>query len=76
MTDPSTAAGCLQAAWAALSRGDEAERDRLCQRAKLLVAAENRAAAIERVMTVDFYVTAAGVAIKTTTMARAAGDLH
>jgi len=71
-----TAEGCLRGAWDALLRGDYGERDRLCDRAKRLAEAEQYASAVEKVMSIDFYVTPRGVSIPTLTMARAAGALQ
>lgn len=71
-----TAKECLQAAFQAVLRGDTGERDRLCERGKVLLEAEHKASAIQRVMAVDFYVTARGVAVPTVRMARAAGVIH
>lgn len=76
MTDESTSATCLQSAFQALLRGDYAERDRLCERASRLMVAERNALAMERVLAVDFYVTRHGVAVPTTTMAKAAGAIQ
>jgi hypothetical protein len=71
-----TARECLQAAFEAIKRSDYAERDRLCDRANRLVAAEDAAAAVERALSVDFYVNRKGVAIPTLTMAKAAGAIQ
>jgi hypothetical protein len=76
MTDPSTSADCIRAAWTALTKGNKAERDRLLDRAKLLLAAEENSSAVQRVLAVDFYVTARGVAYPSINMARAAGLIH
>lgn len=72
----STSEACLKAAWQALLRGDCTERDRLCERAKILLDAENKAAAVERVMAIDFYVRPNGVCVSTKAMARAVGVLN
>lgn len=71
-----TSEGCLKGAWAAILRGDYAERDRLCDRAKTLVEAERVANAIERVLLVDFYVSTDGRAVSSREMARQAGALQ
>lgn len=71
-----TAKGCLEMAFAALLRGDLDERDRLCKRGALLADAEEKAGRVERVLAVDFYVTAAGISIPTRAMARAAGAIQ
>lgn len=76
MTDTTTSQACLQAAFQALLHGNTAERDRLCERAKALLDAEHKASAVERIMAVDFYVTAHGEAVPTKAMAQAAGALH
>ena len=76
MTNPTTSQDCLRDAFAAILRGDATERDRLCERAKTLLDAEHYADAVERVMSKDFYVTRAGVAIPVKMMARAAGALQ
>ncbi len=76
MSDPATSAECLRAAFGALLEGDTVERDRLCRRAEELQAAETKAAAVAKVLSVDFYVTRAGVAIPTKRMAKAAGVLQ
>lgn len=71
-----TSEGCLRSAFQALLRGDTAERDRLCERAKILLKTEQHAAAVERVMQKDFYVTRAGTCIPIAAMAKAAGVLQ
>ena len=71
-----TSTSTLQAAFAALLRGDTAERDRLCERASVLIVAEERASAMQRVLSIDFYVTASGVAVPTKRMAKAAGVIQ
>lgn len=71
-----TAKECLQAAFQATIRGDYAERDRLCKRGATLADAEHHAAAVERVLAVDFFVTARGIVIPTLTMAKAAGAIQ
>lgn len=76
MTQPTTSGDCLKAGWAALLKGDTAERDRMVARARTLMAAEDHAARVERVLSVDFYVTARGTAVPTKTMAQAAGELN
>jgi hypothetical protein len=68
-----TSDACLKGAWDALLKGDTAERDRLCERAKMLMEAEKMANAIEKVMSIDFYVKPNGVAISSKIMAKAAG---
>lgn len=73
MPDPTTAAGCLKAAMEALPRGDRAERDRLLDRSETLWRAENKASAIEKVLSVDFYVTRDGRAISSKRLAEANG---
>jgi hypothetical protein len=67
-----TSDDCLRGAWAALIRGDTAERDRLCDRARSLMEAEGLARATEKVLSVDFYVKLDGTIIPTLLMARAA----
>jgi aminoglycoside/choline kinase family phosphotransferase len=71
-----TAKECLQAAFQATLRGDYTERDRLCKRGQMLAQAEHHAAAVERVLAIDFFVTAQGVSIPTLTMAKAAGAIQ
>lgn len=71
-----TSAGCLRAAFQAVLAGNYAERDRLCERAKVLLQAENHAAAVQRVLAVDFYVTARGDVVPTKRMAKAAGAIQ
>ena len=68
----STSSDCLRAAFQAILRGDYAERDRLCERAKKLEEAERYAHAVEKIAAVDFYVTPLGIAIPTTKMMKAA----
>ena len=55
-----TAESSLKAAFAALLRGDTAERDRLCQRAEVQHQAEARSRAIAKVLATDFYVNQRG----------------
>lgn len=74
MTD--TSKSCLREAFAALLRGDTAERDRLVSRARVLLEAERHADAVQRVMAKDFYVTRTGVVIPVGAMAKAAGTIH
>lgn len=74
--DPTTSSDCLRDAFQALLLGDTAGRDRLCERATALAEAEQHASAVERVLTVDFYVTRNGAAVPTLAMARAAGVIH
>lgn len=71
-SDETTSDGCAKLAFQAILRGDTAERDRLCERSRELIAAEGRAAAMEHVLSVDFYVTRGGVCIPTIKMAKAA----
>lgn len=71
-----TSEGCMRLAFQAIQRGDCAERDRLCERAQGLIAAEREASAMERVLAVDFYVTRHGVAVPTTHMAAVAGAIQ
>lgn len=71
-----TSQGCIKGAWDAILRGDYTERDRLCERGKKLAEAENYAAAVEKVMKVDFYVTRRGISIPTMTMTKAAGAIQ
>lgn len=71
-----TSSDCLRSAFAAILKGDAAERDRLCRRAAVLMTAEKQADAIEAVLRVDFYVKSNGVAISSLAMARAAGALQ
>lgn len=71
-----TSKGCLRMAFQAIMRGDYAERDRLCERAKALIAAEGEAAAMQRVLAVDFYVTSNGISIPTMKMAAVAGAIQ
>lgn len=66
----------MKAAFQAILRGDYAERDRLCERAKVLIAAEGAATAVERVLSADFYVSRNGIAIPTLKMAAAAGAIQ
>lgn len=76
MSQPSTASEALRLAFQAILRGDYAERDRILERAKRLIDAEDRAARVERALSVDFYVTRKGTVIPTQAMARAAGEIH
>lgn len=76
MGDPTTTEECLRQGFAALLRGDTAERDRLVRRAEKLMEAEHYAGAVERVLTVDFYVSRRGVAYRSTDLARAAGVIQ
>lgn len=76
MSGDNTSDGCMKAAFQAILRGDYAERDRLCARAKALIAAEGEAAAVERVLSADFYVSRNGIAIPTLKMAAVAGAIH
>lgn len=71
-----TAKDCLQGEFAALLRGDTAERDRLCARAERLIEVEQYADAVERVLDTNFYVTAGGVAIPSATLAKAGGVMQ
>lgn len=71
-----TTTECMKAAFEAICRGDYAERDRLIERVRVLDKAEREAAAITKVMLIDFYVTRAGVSIPTVVMAKAAGAIH
>ena len=74
--NPATSSDCLRAAMSALLRGDTTERDRLCERASRLLDAEEHAARVERVLSVDFYVREDGVAISTVAMARTVGVMQ
>jgi hypothetical protein len=67
-----TSKECMRGAFAAILRGDTAERDRLADRAKVLLAAEMQADTLQRVMSIDFFVTAGGLAIPSVMMAKAA----
>jgi hypothetical protein len=71
-----TSEKCMKGAWQAILRGDYAERDRLCDRARLLIEAEKQAGAMQRVMAVDFYVTDRGVAFPTKLMAEKVGAIQ
>ena len=71
-----TSDGCMRLAFQAILRCDYEERDRLCDRAKLLIKAEGEASAMERVMAVDFYVTCGGCVIPTARMAKVAGAIQ
>lgn len=71
-----TSEGCMKSAFSAILRGDYAERDRLCARARALMEAEHHADAVERVLFVDFYVNSLGVAVSTRAMAKAAGAIQ
>ena len=71
-----TSQDCLRAAFAALLRGDTAERDRQVARAEVLLKAEQYADAVTRILAVDFYVGRDSVAIPTKCMAKAAGAIH
>lgn len=44
---------CLQAAWAALMRGDTAERDRQCLKAKRIMDAQNKPPPIKLIRQAD-----------------------
>lgn len=74
--DPTTSTGCLGAAMQALLRGDTTERDRLCDRANMLLLAEEHAAKVKRLLAVDFYVNRRGEVIPTRLMARAARAIN
>lgn len=74
--DETTSAGCLRAAFQGILREDYAERDRLCERAKALIAAEGEAAAVERILSADFYVSRNGIAVPTLKMAAVAGAIQ
>jgi uncharacterized DUF497 family protein len=65
-----TSQECIREAFAALLKGDTKERDRLCARAIAI------AAAVEKVLAVDFYVMRNGTVIRTIAMARAVGALQ
>lgn len=52
------------------------KRDRILERARRLIEAEEKANAVQRVLAVDFYVKANGVAIPTPLLARAAKEIH
>lgn len=71
-----TSREALQGAFAALLRDDLEERDRLCERAEILMKAEQKAAAVEKVLSVDFYVTMNGICVPTKRMAKAAGVIQ
>ncbi len=71
-----TSTDCMRAAFQAVLRGDYAERDRLLDRARALISAEGQAAAMERVLAVDFYATRGGTIIPTKLMAARAGALQ
>lgn len=71
-----TSEECLRGAFQAILQGDYAERDRLCDRARVLMEAEKRAGAMQRVLAVDFYVTGRGVTIPTRLMAEKAGAIQ
>lgn len=71
-----TSGDCMRAAFQAILRGDYAERDRLCERSKTLIAAERYSNAVEKVLAIDFYVTGQGTAIPVMAMARAAGAIQ
>lgn len=58
----------LAAAFAAIKRGDYAERDRLCAQAQLELRKDARDRALARVMAVDFFVKADGTAISSRAM--------
>lgn len=55
-----TSADCMRAAFAAILKDDYAERDRMCDRAAKLMEAERHADALQRVLSVDFYVDSLG----------------
>ena len=76
MMDETTSQACLRAAFQAILRGDTAERDRLCQRGGSLEEAEAKAAAVERVLGVDFYVTTSAIVIPTVLMAKGVGIIQ
>jgi hypothetical protein len=71
-----TSEDCMRGAFAAILRGDYAERDRLADRASQLMAAEMKAQKIQEVMVTDFFVTAHGIAIPTTVMLKQVGVLN
>lgn len=72
----STSDSCMRAAFQAILRGEYAERDRLLARARLLIDAENRAAKIEEVLAIDFFVNSRGTVYSTQAMAKAAGAIQ
>lgn len=71
-----TSDGCMRLAFQAILRGDYADRDRLCERARALIAAEGEAVSVQRILSADFYVTRSGVAIPTSKMAAVAGAIQ
>lgn len=71
-----TSDGCMRLAFQAILRGEYAERDRLCERARALIAAEGKASAVQRLLSADFYVTRSGVTIPTLKMASVAGVIQ
>ena len=71
-----TSKECMRGAFAAILRGDTAERDRLADRAKVLLAAEMQADTLQRVMSIDFFVTAKGLAIPTAVMMKRIGAIQ
>lgn len=71
-----TSDGCMRLAFEAIRLNDTAERDRLCDRARALIAAEGQAEAVQRLMEVNFFVTRTGVCISTTAAAKAAGVIQ
>ena len=71
-----TTEDCMKAAWQAILKGDYAERDRLCERAKILLEAENNAYKVERALSVDFYVSNIGECIPIKIMTKAANVIQ
>jgi hypothetical protein len=74
--NPSTASEGLCMAFQATLNGDYALRDRLCERTRRLIEAEDHAARVQRVLSVNFYIDAKGTVYPTVLLARAAGEIH
>lgn len=71
-----TSQDALRGAWEALLRGDTKERDRLCERGNRLLQADDEAAAVQKLLSVDFYVRPNGTAYSSRLLAKTAGALQ
>lgn len=76
MTSPSTPSEGLRMAFQATLRGDYSERDRLVERTRRLIDAEDHATRVQRALSINFYVDAKGTVYPTVLLARAAGEIH
>ena len=62
----------MRAAFAAVARGDYAERDRLCDRARIMMAKEARDRTLEKLLRADFLVSPDGTVYVTRDVLREA----